>query len=101
AARARRQMRKRMRRGARPRTSARLYNEWLQKSQADLAMLTSDLPTGPYPYAGIPWFSAAFGRDAIITALQTLWLDSGIARGVLSFLARHQATETSSFHDAA
>lgn len=101
AARARRQMRKRMRRGARPRTSARLYNEWLQKSQADLAMLTSELPTGPYPYAGIPWFSAAFGRDAIVTALQTLWLDSGIARGVLSFLARHQATETSSFHDAA
>ncbi len=64
-------------------------------------MLTSELPTGPYPYAGIPWFSAAFGRDAIVTALQTLWLDSAIARGVLSFLAHHQATETSSFQDAA
>src|SRR5579871_1133584 len=101
AARARRAMRLRMRRGCRPRTSARLFNEWLQKSQADLAMLTSDLPTGPYPYAGIPWFSAAFGRDAIVTALQTLWLDAGIARGVLRFLAQHQATETSAFEDAA
>lgn len=101
ASRARHAMRARMRGGCRPRTSARLFNEWLQKSQADLAMLTSDLPTGPYPYAGIPWFSAAFGRDAIVTALQTLWLDARIARGVLRFLAQHQATETSAFEDAA
>jgi glycogen debranching enzyme len=78
-----------------------LFNQWLQKSQADLALLTSELPTGPYPYAGIPWFSAAFGRDAIITSLQTLWLDYSLARGVLRFLAQHQATETSSFKDSA
>ncbi len=101
AARARRTMRTRLRRGSRAHSSARLFNEWLQKSRADLALLTSELPTGPYPYAGIPWFSAAFGRDAIITSLQTLWLDSSLARGVLRFLAQHQATETSSFKDSA
>jgi len=101
AAQARRAMRTRLRRGSRTRSSARLFNEWLQKSKADLALLTSELPTGPYPYAGIPWFSAAFGRDAIITSMQTLWLDSSLARGVLRFLAQHQATETSSFKDSA
>jgi glycogen debranching enzyme len=101
AARARRSMRARLRRGARPRSSARLFNEWMEKSRADLALLTSELPTGPYPYAGIPWFSTAFGRDAIITALETLWLDASLARGVLRFLARHQATETSPFQDSA
>jgi glycogen debranching enzyme len=98
---ARRAMRLRSRRGARVRSSGRLFNDWLEKSRADLALLTSELPTGPYPYAGIPWFSVPFGRDAIITAMQVLWLDAGLARGVLKFLAHHQAREVSAFQDAA
>jgi glycogen debranching enzyme len=89
------------RRSARLVTPTRLFNEWLEKSAADLALLTTDLSTGPYPYAGIPWFSTQFGRDAIITALQTLWLDPGLARGVLGFLAENQARERSAFRDSA
>lgn len=81
-------------------TSGRLFNQWIDKSRADLALLTTPLPTGPYPYAGIPWFSTQFGRDAIITALQTLWLDPQLAAGVLRFLAFTQATDTSSFRDS-
>jgi glycogen debranching enzyme len=101
AARARYSMRARRRRGARLRSSGRLFNDWMDKSRADLALLTTELPTGPYPYAGIPWFSTPFGRDAIVTALQMLWLDPGLARGVLSFLAANQAHETSRFRSAA
>jgi glycogen debranching enzyme len=101
SARARFRMRSLRRHGATTLSSGRLFNEWLARSRADLALLTTELPTGPYPYAGIPWFSTTFGRDAIITALQMLWLDPGLARGVLRFLAAHQATETSSFQDAA
>ncbi len=100
AARARRHMRRRERRGGGVRSSGRLFNEWIRKSRADLALLTTDLPTGPYPYAGIPWFSTPFGRDAIVTALQTLWLDPALAHGVLAFLAHHQAREVSTFSDA-
>jgi glycogen debranching enzyme len=101
AARARVAIRVRRRQGATVRSSGRLFNEWLEKSGADLALLTTEQPTGPYPYAGIPWFSTPFGRDAIITALQTLWLNPSLARGVLGFLAAHQAKETSRFQDAA
>lgn len=101
AAKARLAMRRRRRTGARLRTSNRIFNGWIDKSNADLALLTTNLDTGPYPYAGIPWFSTPFGRDAIITGLQTLWLDPGLARGVLAFLAEYQAKEVSAFRDAA
>ena len=101
AARARLDMRKRRRRGARLHSSGRLFNDWLEKSRADLALLTTEFATGLYPYAGIPWFSTPFGRDAIITAWQVLWIEPSLARGVLGYLARHQAEEVSAFRDSA
>jgi glycogen debranching enzyme len=86
--------------GAAINTSGRLFNQWLDKSRSDLALLTTELPTGPYPYAGIPWFATPFGRDAIVTSLQTLWLNPRLAAGVLRFLAATQATESSAFRDS-
>ncbi len=77
-----------------------IFNEAMRRSQADLAMLVTQTEQGPYPYAGIPWFSAAFGRDALITALQTLWLDPEMARGVLRYLAANQAIQEDAASDA-
>ncbi len=81
-------------------SSAEQFNIWLDKSRSDVALLTTHLPTGLYPYAGIPWFATTFGRDAIVTALQLLWLDPSLARGVLSFLAANQSRITSEVSDA-
>src|SRR4030095_6420686 len=55
---------------------------------------------GRYPYAGVPWYNTAFGRDGIITAYETLWAAPDIARDVLLFLAHHQATQINSYQDA-
>lgn len=73
------------------RSSNELFNAWLDRSFADLRMMITTTAQGPYPYGGVPWFSAPFGRDALITAYEMLWVDPALARGVLSFLAATQA----------
>lgn len=98
--RARRALRKSSGRAAAVAGSSSTFNEAMRRSVSDLYMLVTETPDGPYPYAGIPWFSTVFGRDALITALQTLWLDPSIARGVLAHLARHQATAVDAAADA-
>jgi glycogen debranching enzyme len=82
------------------RTSNAFFNEWLTRSLADIHMMVTETKQGPVPYAGVPWFSTPFGRDAIITSLQTLWVTPAIARGVLAFLAATQADETDESRDA-
>ncbi len=76
------------------------FNDWISRSVADLQMMTHGNPETGYPYAGVPWFSTVFGRDGIITALECLWLAPSMAKGVLHFLAEHQATEIDETSDA-
>jgi glycogen debranching enzyme len=76
------------------------FNAWVKRAASDLHMMTTMLPTGPYPYAGVPWFNTPFGRDGLITALECLWFEPSLARGVLAYLASTQATEVIPEQDA-
>ena len=81
-------------------TSNEGFNDWLNRSFADIQMMNTETPEGPYPYAGVPWFSTPFGRDGLITALECLWTKPDMARGVLAYLASAQATEVIPEQDA-
>lgn len=76
------------------------FNAWHRRSSSDLRMLLTETDHGCYPFAGIPWFSAPFGRDGLLTALFTLWAAPDIARGVLRYLAATQATRVDGATDA-
>jgi glycogen debranching enzyme len=80
-------------------TASHGFDAWLARAWADLRMLTTDTPEGRIAYAGIPWFVAPFGRDSLITALQHLPFDPGLARGTLRFLAAYQGREDDEFTD--
>lgn len=76
------------------------FSDWIARSISDLEMMIAGNPESNYPYAGVPWFSTVFGRDGIITALQTVWLNPDIARGVLEYLAASQADSNDPQNDS-
>lgn len=81
-------------------TSNEQFTHWINRSRIDLVSLMVDTETGKYPYAGVPWYNTAFGRDGIITALETLWIAPKLSRDVLLYLAANQAEEIDEAKDA-
>jgi glycogen debranching enzyme len=71
------------------------FNSWLRRAGADMGMMLTSTPQGRIPSAGLPWLDATFGRDAIISAYQMLWVWPEIARNVLRHLAATQCVDSS------
>jgi glycogen debranching enzyme len=80
-------------------TDSLLLNRVMDRSLRDLGVLRSQLAGVNYFAAGVPWFVALFGRDSIITALQTLAYNPAIAEQTLRLLARHQGREINSWRE--
>jgi glycogen debranching enzyme len=80
-------------------TDHELLNELVHQSLHDLRLTVNRVATGLLPVAGIPWFAVPFGRDSLITSLQTLCLNPDIAYGTLRFLARNQGKKMDPWRD--
>ncbi len=72
----------------------------LRRAIDDLRGLLLFTDAGPIAAAGIPWFAAAFGRDALIAAHLLLPQRPDVAAGTLRYLAGLQATDTDPFRAA-
>lgn len=81
-------------------TDNAIFNRSIKNAQTDIFMLLTEEPGSQlYPYAGIPWFSAPFGRDGLITAYQMLPWYPNLAKGVLDFAFEMQGTQEDPFTD--
>ena len=86
----------------------RLEATWSQleqaygRSVADLAALRlhGAEGIGLLPAAGMPWFMTVFGRDTVLTCLETLIFGPELARAALRALAKLQAQEDDPAIDA-
>lgn len=81
------------------RTDNPLFDAVLAKSFADLRMLVSHEYGDDFFAAGVPWYVALFGRDSILTALETLAFDASVAAATLRLLARYQGTKVDPWRD--
>ncbi len=76
-----------------------IFNALLSTSMRDFYAL--QIPEGPNKAiaAGVPWFAALFGRDSLISSLQTLVLNPSLACGTLRSLAARQGQEVCAAND--
>ena len=83
--------------GSRWTTDLPKFDVVLRRATDDLRALYMEVDGEEVISAGIPWYATVFGRDSIITSLETLALNPGIARDTLRYLARRQGTREDPF----
>jgi len=80
-------------------TDNEVFNNLLTRGLRDLRALYTRVDGGQVVAAGIPWYVAPFGRDALITAHQLLSVTTRPARDALRLLATHQGTQDDPWRD--
>ena len=71
-------------------TDNELFNRVLARSFADLEMLVMRERGRSFFSAGVPWYVALFGRDSLITGIETLAFGADVMAETLRLLASHQ-----------
>lgn len=76
------------------------YDGLIDATMRDLYALQTPMNGGRITAAGIPWYVAPFGRDALWTSYECLMSRPGLARDTLLLLAEHQARQDDAHRDA-
>lgn len=71
----------------------------LTRALLDLRLLQTTIDELTFYAAGTPWFATLFGRDSVITALQTLAFDPNVAEQTLRLLAKYQGRRYDDWRD--
>ncbi|CAJ37225.1 amylo-alpha-1,6-glucosidase [Methanocella arvoryzae] len=81
-------------------TDSDVMNSVIETCILDLRSLIINTKKGLLvPAAGIPWYDTIFGRDSIITSLQTLMLNPTLAQSTLQFLTIYQGNKVDTWTD--
>jgi glycogen debranching enzyme len=80
-------------------TDNEVFNQLLVRGLRDLRALYTTTDRGGVMAAGIPWYVAVFGRDALISAHQMLMVNPSPARDALRLLARYQGKRDDPWRD--
>jgi glycogen debranching enzyme len=81
------------------RSDSLLLDRVIRRSLMDLHMLKTSISGDEFFAAGVPWYVALFGRDCLITSLQTLAFWSGTAAATLRLLADYQGRQVTDWRD--
>ena len=76
-----------------------LLNRVMRRSLMDLHMLKTSIGGDEFFAAGVPWYVTLFGRDCLVTSLQTLAFWSDTAAATLRLLARYQGAQVNDWRD--
>jgi glycogen debranching enzyme len=76
------------------------FNRLLESSSRDIRALITPEDHGRIIAAGIPWYVAPFGRDSLLTSVETLLMTTNPARETLFVLANHQSRNDDRLRDA-
>jgi glycogen debranching enzyme len=80
-------------------TDNELFNRIVTRSFLDLQMLSMREKDQTFFAAGVPWYVALFGRDSLVTSIETLAFEPTVSANTLRVLATHQGTSSDNWRD--
>lgn len=80
-------------------TDNQLFNHLITRSFLDLQMLSMREKNETFFAAGVPWYVALFGRDSLLTSIETVAFEPSVSANTLRVLARHQGTRIDDWRD--